>query len=595
MKLTAIIPTFNEERHVKEVVESVAFADEIMIVDSYSTDKTLEIARKYTDFIIQREYEYSASQKNWAIPQATHEWILLVDADERVTPELEAEIKAVLKSDPKEVAFWIYRENRFMGKLMNHSGLNTDKVIRLFKKSECVYADKHVHSEILTDGKVGYLKSKFTHDTYFTLDKHLEKKNRYAWWSAKDYIKKSNKINLFHIVIKPFWRFFKHYIVQLGFLDGIPGLAYAYIESYGVFTRYMKIWLLKNGIDEEYETKPKFLLYTSYSYGFPILRPLQEELVKRGYEVAWFVEQESSKQNIKENENLLNEKSKVIAYNPSIVLCASNEVPHFFSGIKVQVFHGFNASKRSDSKGHFRIRGFFDLYCTQGPSTTIPFQKLAEKHKHFNVIQTGWPKMDTLFPMTHTSNEKPVILFASTFTKSLSSAHNNKVFSVLEKIIKSKKYDWIITLHPKIDENIKVKFKSLAKKNAISFIDVFDNLDHLKKADLLLTDTSSIITEFIIQQKPVITFRNRKPKPHLFNIEKPEEIENAIEKALNKPEELMKHIKEFTENEHPYYDGKSSQRVIDTVLEVFDSREMLNLKSKPFNWLRKYKISKRIK
>jgi len=595
MKLTAIIPTFNEERHIKAVIESVLFADEIMIVDSYSTDKTLEIARKYTDFIIQRDYEYSASQKNWAIPQATHEWILLVDADERVTPELESEIKTVLKSNPKEVAYWIYRENSFMGKKMHHSGLNTDKVIRLFKKSDCIYADKHVHSEILTDGKVGYLKSKFTHDTYHTLDKHLEKKNRYAWWSAKDHIKRSNRINLFHIVIKPFWRFFKHYVIQLGVLDGIPGLAYAYIESYGVFTRYLKIWLLKNGIDEEYESKPKFLLYTSYSYGFPILRPLQKELLARGYDTAWFVEQESSKDNIKEGENLLNTRAEVTAFNPSIILCASNEVPHFFSGIKVQIFHGFNASKRSDKKGHFRIRGFFDLYCTQGPSTTIPFKKLAAKHKHFQVIETGWPKMDLVFPSNGTNNPKPVILFASTFTKSLSSAHNPAVFEVLKKLINSKKYDWIITLHPKIDARIKDKFKKLAEDNNIPYIDVFDNLDHLKKADLLLTDTSSIITEFIIQQKPVITFKNRKPKPHLFNIENPKEIEKSIEEVLKKPEDLMKHIKDFTESEHPYYDGKSSQRVVDTVIRTFDSRELLNLKSKPFNWLRKFKISNRIK
>lgn len=250
-KITAIIPTYNEEHNIDEVIESVLFADEIMIVDSYSTDKTVELARKYTDFILQRKYDYSASHKNWAIPQANNEWILLVDADERVTPELEKEIKSVLKTEPSEAGFWIYRENLFMGRKMNHSGLNTDKVIRLFKKSECAYIDKHVHEEIITKGKVGFLKNKLTHNTYITLDKHLEKKNQYAWWSAKDHIKKSSRINFYHIGIKPSWRFFKHYILQLGFLDGFPGLAYAYIESYSVFTRYIKIWLLKNGRDEE--------------------------------------------------------------------------------------------------------------------------------------------------------------------------------------------------------------------------------------------------------------------------------------------------------------------------------------------------------
>jgi len=595
MKITAIIPTYNEERHIKEVLDSVSFADEIMIVDSFSTDNTLEIAKKYTNFIIQRAYEYSASQKNWAIPQASHEWILLVDADERVTPELQTEIKKVLKINPEESAFWIFRENYFMGKHMKHSGLNTDKVIRLFKRDSCIYEDKHVHAEILTSEKIGYLKSKLTHNTYHTLDKHLEKKNRYAWWSAKDYIKKSTKINLFHVLIKPTWRFIKHYIIQRGFLDGIPGLAYAYIESYGVFTRYLKIWLLKNGIDEELELKPRFLLYTSFSYGLPILRPIQAELKRRGYEVAWFIEHDSCKKNLKKDEFILQNRSEVAKYNPSITLAAANEVPHFFTGIKVQLFHGFNVSKRSDNKGHFRIRGFFDLYCTQGPSTTEPFKKLTKKHKHFEVIETGWSKMDYLFPTTPKHNNKPIILFASTFTKQLSIAHNSIVFGVLENLIQSEKYSWIITLHPKMDDSIVSKFKKLAKDNELSFIDTFDNLDHLKDADILLTDTSSIITEFIIQQKPVITFNNRKPKPHLINISNANEIEKAIETALSKPASLMKEITEFTQNEHPYFDGKSSHRVIDTALEFFNSRAVLNLKSKPSNWFRKFKINKRIK
>ena len=261
----------------------------------------------------------------------------------------------------------------------------------------------------------------------------------------------------------------------------------------------------------------------------------------------------------------------------------------------MQLFHGFNVSKRSDKKGHFRIRGFFDLYCTQGPSTTIPFQKLAKKHQHFKVVETGWTKMDLLFPIAQKQNKKPIILFASTFTKSLSIAHNESVFIVLEKLIKSYKYDWIITLHPKMDIEIVTKFKKLAADNKLLFVENFDNLDHLKNADVLVTDTSSIITEFIIQQKPVVTFNNREPKPHLININNPDLIEKAIDFALSRPSQLMQHIKEFTEEEHPYFDGKSSNRVIETALNFYNSREILNLKSKPSNWIRKFKINKRIK
>src|SRR5690606_36060853 len=124
-KLTVIIPTGNEEHNIREVLESVKFADEIMVVDSFSTDKTLEIAKEYTDFIVQREYQYSASQKNWAIPQATHECILLVDADERVTPELQKEIQDILNNPPQDdtAGYWIYRMNHFMGKRVDRKSV----------------------------------------------------------------------------------------------------------------------------------------------------------------------------------------------------------------------------------------------------------------------------------------------------------------------------------------------------------------------------------------------------------------------------------------------------------------------------------------
>jgi glycosyltransferase involved in cell wall biosynthesis len=249
-KLTAIVPTGNEEHNIREVLESVSFADEIMVVDSLSTDKTLEIAREFTDTILSRKYQYSASQKNWAIPQAKHEWILLVDADERVTPKLKDEIIAILKNPPKDdtVAYWIYRMNHFMGKRIKYSGWQNDKVIRLFKKSHCHYEDKMVHAEIIADGKVGFLKNRFLHNTYITLDHHTKKLNRYAAWQARDYDKRTFRLTPFHFVIKPFWGFFKHYVLQMGFRDGIPGLVISYLHGYAVLMRYAKLWLYRRGL-----------------------------------------------------------------------------------------------------------------------------------------------------------------------------------------------------------------------------------------------------------------------------------------------------------------------------------------------------------
>ncbi|WP_452231834.1 glycosyltransferase family 2 protein [Lacinutrix sp. MEBiC02595] len=247
-KLTAIIPTGNEIHNIEAVIASVSFADEILVVDSFSTDGTFEKAQELATKVIRREYEYSASQKNWAIPQAKHEWILLVDADERVTPELREEIQAKLKESKIEhTAYWIGRMNHFMGERVHYSGWRNDKVIRLFKRDLCTYEDKHVHAEIIVNGTIGKLESKFYHNTYITFDKYLEKMNRYAWWQAKDYDKKTGSLTPYHFVIKPFYGFFKHYIMQRGFLDGLVGFTIGTIQAYVVFMRYLKLWLLRRG------------------------------------------------------------------------------------------------------------------------------------------------------------------------------------------------------------------------------------------------------------------------------------------------------------------------------------------------------------
>jgi glycosyltransferase involved in cell wall biosynthesis len=245
-KLTAIIPTGNEIHNIEDVIASVKFADEILVVDSFSTDGTYEKAQELATNVIRRDYHYSASQKNWAIPQAQHEWILLVDADERVTPELQKEIQDILKKTPKDiVAYWIGRQNHFMGERVNYSGWRNDKVIRLFKRDFCKYEDKHVHAEIIANGSISRLKNKLYHNTYITLDKYFEKMNRYATWQAKDYDKKTGTLTPYHFVIKPFWGFFKHYIIQSGFRDGLVGLVIGYIQGYVVFMRYVKLWLLR--------------------------------------------------------------------------------------------------------------------------------------------------------------------------------------------------------------------------------------------------------------------------------------------------------------------------------------------------------------
>lgn len=251
-KITAIIPTFNEEIHISEAIKSVLWCDEIIVVDSFSSDNTVEIARSFPQVkLLQREFKYHADQKNWTIPQAAHPWVFILDADERPTPELVREIQKVLKSSTKISAFWIYRTNHFMGKLIKYSGWQSDKVMRLFKRDECRYHDVFVHEELTTEGIVAKLEAKLIHYTYKDLASYLKKADRYTTWGAMDRFKKfqkqGRKIGPAYLVFRPVGRFIRHYLLRLGFLDGTHGLVVSSLAAYNVFIRAVKIWRLQNG------------------------------------------------------------------------------------------------------------------------------------------------------------------------------------------------------------------------------------------------------------------------------------------------------------------------------------------------------------
>jgi len=245
-KITVIIPCKDEEHNIREVLESVKWADEIMVVDSFSSDNTLQIAKEYTTCILQHEYLSSAAQKNWAIPQAKHDWVLLVDADERVTPELKNEVEQRLNSSNDLAGYWIYRDNYFMGKRIRYGGMGGDKVVRLFKRDLCRYEEKQVHAEIIAQGQLGFLQNKLIHNTYKDLGHYLEKVHRYSLWSAMDFDKKTGSINLYHVLIKPGFKFFQFYILKRGFLDGFAGFAVAALASYSVLLRFLQLWSIRN-------------------------------------------------------------------------------------------------------------------------------------------------------------------------------------------------------------------------------------------------------------------------------------------------------------------------------------------------------------
>lgn len=254
MKITAIIPTLNEEIHIEEAIKSVGFADEIIVIDSYSTDRTVELAKKYDVKVILREFDDFSTQKNFAIDQASHDWIYILDADERVTFELKEEILEAVKNSEENVGFNIRRTFYFLGKKINYSGWQRDKVVRLFLKEYCRYDGKLVHETIKANGKLGFLKNKIDHFSFRGYDHYISKLNQYSWLQAKQLHAKGKKASLYHILIKPPIRFIIHYIVKLGFLDGFEGIVIAKIQSYGVLSRYLKLRLLRRGVTEENDT-----------------------------------------------------------------------------------------------------------------------------------------------------------------------------------------------------------------------------------------------------------------------------------------------------------------------------------------------------
>lgn len=249
IKISAIIPTLNEEIHIADAIKSVSFADEIIVIDSNSTDKTLEIVEKMNVKIIKRKFDDFSSQKNYAITQATHNWIYILDADERVTADVEKEILEAVKNPKDFVGFYVRRTFYFCGKKINYGGCQRDKVVRLFLKEHCKY-EGVVHETIVANGKLGFFKNKIDHFSYKGYDHYISKMNHYGELRAKQYFKTGLKVNLFHILIKPPARFFIHYFIRLGFLDGFPGFIFAKTQAYGVLTRYIKLWLLNKGIKE---------------------------------------------------------------------------------------------------------------------------------------------------------------------------------------------------------------------------------------------------------------------------------------------------------------------------------------------------------
>ncbi|WP_405381317.1 glycosyltransferase family 2 protein [Maribacter sp. LLG6340-A2] len=242
-KLSALIITYNEMGYIEKCIESVSFADEIIVVDSFSTDGTFEYLKNHPKVkVIQNPFENFTAQKSFTLKQASNDWVLFLDADEIVTGALQEEVLNTISSNTEIAAFWFYRQFMFKDEKLNYSGWQTDKNYRLFRKSKVKFSDcKIVHETLDVNGTSGILKEKLVHYCYKNYEDYKGKMLKYGRLKAIESFYKEKQYNYVKMVLKTSWKFFNHYILRLGILDGKKGFIICYLNALGVLERYKEL------------------------------------------------------------------------------------------------------------------------------------------------------------------------------------------------------------------------------------------------------------------------------------------------------------------------------------------------------------------
>jgi glycosyltransferase involved in cell wall biosynthesis len=240
MKITATIITFNEERNIARAIESLRCCDEILIVDSGSTDRTTELAENLGARVIEANWRGYAGQKNWAADQASHDWVLSLDADEALSEGLEAEIWSLKKSGPRYDGYTMPRLARYMGRWILHSGWYPDRKLRLYDRRQAKWVGDFVHESVAVSGHVGHLQSNLLHFTCESLAEHIKTMERYTTLAAQELASRRIQVPLSRVLFSPPWAFLQSYVLNRGFLDGPEGLTISYMAAFYTFLKYTK-------------------------------------------------------------------------------------------------------------------------------------------------------------------------------------------------------------------------------------------------------------------------------------------------------------------------------------------------------------------
>lgn len=248
--LAALVLTYNEEDNIKDCLESVKWIDEIVVIDSFSKDNTVEICKKYTNKIFQRKFDDFSSQRNYGLEKIESEWVLVVDADERVTPELREEIINELTNQPQFNGYRIPRKNYFLGKWIKYCGWYPDYTLRLFRKSNVAKYYGKVHEGIKIKGNITNLTNDLIHNTYRNLAHYEHKMNQYTTLWAEEKYKEGKRKGFLYIIIRTLLEFIKKFFIKKGFLLGPQGFVLSFLSSYYQFLKYAKLW-------EKYQEKDR--------------------------------------------------------------------------------------------------------------------------------------------------------------------------------------------------------------------------------------------------------------------------------------------------------------------------------------------------
>lgn len=252
MKITATVITLNEEHNIAEALESLSWTDEIVVVDSESADRTVEIARRFTDRVFIRPWPGYSAQKNFAADQAANDWIFSLDADERVSPELAGEIKRLKHGDvTAAAAFEMPRLTFYLGRWIKHSGWHPDHKLRLYDRKRAKWRGDYVHETLEAPGKIERLKGDILHYTVRDASEHHVRMDRYTTLAAQQLFSQGKHASLGRLLLSPAAVFLRSYIFKLGFLDGIPGLAIARFAAHYEFLKNIKVWELERSRQRE--------------------------------------------------------------------------------------------------------------------------------------------------------------------------------------------------------------------------------------------------------------------------------------------------------------------------------------------------------